>query len=67
MGRCLFSAANTFSKPSASRTLPRLNGGPQRTRRGWEDLFHLACSARNGRVVENRDAGNFGNGFFEQL
>ena len=33
----------------------------------WEVLFHLTCRARNGRIVENRDTGKFGNGFFEQL
>jgi hypothetical protein len=46
---------------------PWLNGQPQRTRRDWEIFFHFAYTARNGRLVENRDTGNFGNGFFEQL
>jgi hypothetical protein len=32
-----------------------------------ENLFHVECNARTGRIVENRDTGNFGNGFFEQL
>jgi hypothetical protein len=47
--------------------LPRLNSQPQRTRRDWENLFHVEYNARTGCIVENRDAGNFGNGFFEQL
>ena len=47
--------------------LPRLNSQPQRTRRDWEILFHLEYTGRIGRIVENRDTGNFGNGFFEQL
>ena len=50
-----------------SSYLPRLKSQPQRTRRDWENLFHLAYSGRNGRIVENRDTGKFGNGFFEQL
>ena len=50
-----------------SSYLPRLNSQPQRTRRDWEILFHLECTARIGRIVENRDTGKFGNGFFEQL
>ena len=50
-----------------SSYLPRLKSQPQRTRRDWENLFHLAYIARIGRIVENRDTGKFGNGFFEQL
>ncbi len=47
--------------------LPRLKSQPQRTRRRWENLFHLEYTGRIGRIVENRDTGKFGNGFFEQL
>src|SRR4029450_9679505 len=50
-----------------SSYLPRLNSQPQRTRRDWENLFHVEYTVRSGRIVENRDAGNFGNRFFEQL
>ena len=46
---------------------PRPNSQPQRTRRGWENLFQLEYIVRSGRIVENRDTGNFRNGFFEQL
>jgi hypothetical protein len=34
---------------------------------GWENLFHLAYTTRQGRIVENRDTGKFGYRFFEQL
>ena len=44
-----------------------MNSQLQRARRGWEFFFHLEYTARNGRIVENRDTGKFGNGFFEQL
>jgi len=47
--------------------LPRPNSQLQRTRRGWESLFHLEHSDPNGWIVENRDTSNFVNGFFEQL
>src|SRR5439155_19339303 len=47
--------------------LPRPNSQHQRTRRGWKNVFELAYTGRNGRVVENRNTGKFGNGFFEQL
>ena len=47
--------------------LPRPNSQPQRARRDRENFFHLAYIGRIGRMVENRDTGNFGNGFFEQL
>ena len=47
--------------------LPRLNSQFQRTCRGWENLFHVEYIGRIGRIVENRDTGDFGNGFFEQL
>ena len=50
-----------------SSYLPRLKSQPQLTRRDWENLFHLDYTARNGRIVENRDTSKFGNGFFEQL
>jgi hypothetical protein len=42
-----------------------LNSQPQRTRRDWENLFHVEYTGRIGRIVENRDTGNFGNRFFE--
>ena len=47
--------------------LPRLKSHFQRARRDWEKLFHLDYTPRTGRIVENRDTGKFGNGFFEQL
>src|SRR5215510_2776755 len=50
-----------------SSYLPRFNSQPQRTRRDRENLFHVAYNAQSARIVENRDADNFGNGFFEQL
>jgi hypothetical protein len=36
-------------------------------RRDWENLFHIPFTVPIGRIVENRDAGKFGNRFFEQL
>ena len=50
-----------------SSYLPRLKSQPQRTRRDWENLFHVEYTGRIGRIVEKRDTGKFGNGFFEQL
>jgi hypothetical protein len=50
-----------------SSYLPSLNGQTQRTRSDWENLFHLDCTGLIGCLVENRNTGNFGNGFFEQL
>ena len=47
--------------------LPRLNSQPQRTRRDWENLFHVEYTARKGWIVESRDTGKFWNRFFEQL
>jgi hypothetical protein len=47
--------------------LPRLNGQPQGMRRDWENLFHLDCTGLIACLVENREMGNSGNGFFEQL
>jgi hypothetical protein len=47
--------------------LPRLKSQPQPTRCDWENLFHLEYTGRSGRLVEKRDTGNFGNGFFKQL
>ena len=47
--------------------LPRLKSQPERTRRDWENLFHVVYTGRIGRIVEKRDTGKFGNGFFEQL
>jgi len=44
-----------------------LNSQLQRARRDWENLFYIDYSGRNGRIVENRDTGKFGNGFFEQI
>jgi len=44
-----------------------LNSQLQRARRDWENLFHVEYTVRNGRIVENRNTGKFGNGFFEQL
>jgi hypothetical protein len=32
-----------------------------------ENLFHLEYTGWIGRIVENRNAGNFGNGFSEQI
>src|SRR5262249_50723386 len=34
---------------------------------GRELLFHLMDTTRSGRIVKDRDAGKFGNGFLEQL
>jgi hypothetical protein len=31
------------------------------------NLFQFEYDARGDRIVENRDTGKFGNGFFEQL
>ena len=45
--------------------LPRLNSQPQRTRRDWENLFHLEQIVPNGWIVENCDTGKFGNRFFQ--
>ena len=36
-------------------------------RRDRENLFQLVYIGRKSRIVENRDTGNFGNRFFEQL
>jgi hypothetical protein len=38
----------------------------ERTRRNWENLFHLDYTTRNGWIVKNRATDKFGNGFFEQ-
>src|SRR5262249_37671721 len=43
------------------------NNQPQSTRRAWENLLQVGDNARTSRIVENRDAGNSGHGFFEQL
>ena len=50
-----------------SSYLPWLKSQLQRTRRDWEIFFHLVYTAWNSGIVENRDMGNFGNRFFEQL
>jgi hypothetical protein len=50
-----------------SSYFPRLNSQPQRTRRKWENLFHVVHSRWTGRIVESCDTGKFGNHFFEQL
>ena len=47
--------------------LPRLNSQPQCTRRDWKELLSRGVPGRNARIVENRDTGKFGNGFFEKL
>jgi len=39
----------------------------RKARRNRENLFQLERTAPASRIVENRDAGNFGNGVFEQL
>ena len=50
-----------------SSYFPRANSQSQRTRRDWENLFHLAYSGRIGRIVENRNTRKFGNRVFEQF
>ena len=50
-----------------SSYLPSLNSQLQCTRGDWENLFHIEYSARNGRIVENRDTVEFGNGSFKQI
>jgi hypothetical protein len=45
--------------------LPRTNSQPQRARRDWEIRFQFDYIVRIILFVENRDTGNFGNGFLE--
>ena len=47
--------------------LPEFNCRAQRARGDFEILFRFFDRNRIGRIVENCDASNFGNRFFEQL
>src|SRR5262245_45347224 len=64
--RCFPIAAKNSVEIIRRSYLPRLNSQSQRTRH-WENLFHVECTVRSGRIVENRDTGKFGDGFFEQF
>ena len=64
-GSCLFSAANIFSKLSASRTSQDLTVKPRARARSGETLFYLARGAPSVRIIEDRDMDELPNGFFE--
>src|SRR5262245_41287256 len=63
IGALLIECGDYFLQIVCASYFPRLNSQTQRTSGRWDIIFHCEYIGWIGRIVENRDIGNFWNGF----